>query len=130
MHDEAASKGALARVREIALSFPEVNERPSHGAPTWFVRDKRSIATFADDHHGDGRLAIWVAAAPGEQEALVDEDPDRFFRPPYVGVRGWLGVALHPEPDWRRVEEILEDGWRLVAPKKLVAVWDAEREAS
>lgn len=130
MHDEAASHDALARVREIALSLPEVSERPSHGAPAWFVREKRTIAMFADDHHGDGRLAIWVPAPSGEQETLVGEDPDRFFRPAYVGPSGWVGVVLHPAPDWIRVEELIEDAWRHVAPKRLVAVFDAERQAS
>ena len=111
----------LARVRKICLSFPEIEERLSHGAPTWFVRGKKTIATFSDNHHGDGILAVVCAAPPGVQEAMIDEEPDRFYRPPYVGGRGWLGVRLdRPCPD-RELRAILEDAYRTVAPKTLVA---------
>lgn len=130
MHDEAISQEALARVRELAMALPEVSERLSHGAPAWFVREKRTIAMFSDDHHDDGRLALWVPAPSGEQEALIADDPGRYFRPPYVGPSGWVGVILHPAPDWQRVEELIEDAWRHVAPKRLVAVYDAELDAS
>ena len=84
----------LARCGRSAQSLPEVTERPSHGSPAWFVRDKKTIAMFVDDHHGDGILGIWCAAPPGVQEQMIDEDPDVFFRPPYVGHRGWIGVRL------------------------------------
>lgn len=108
------------------LALPEANERLSHGGPAWFVRDKRQFASFADHHH-DERVAVWLAAPPGVQEALIDEDRERFFRPPYVGVRGWLGVYLDlPEdPDWAELAELLEDAYRMVAPKKLLAELDA-----
>jgi hypothetical protein len=116
---------ALARVRKICLALPEVNERPSHGAPTFFVRDKKTFVMFHDDHHGDGRLAIWCAAPLGAQEAMVQAEPDRFFRPAYVGHRGWLGLRLDRELDWGEVAEVIEDAYRTVAPKTLVARLDA-----
>jgi hypothetical protein len=117
---------ALARVRKICLSLPEVNERPSHGAPTFFVRDKKTFVMFHDDHHGDGRLAIWCAAPPGAQEGMVQAEPGRFFRPAYVGHRGWLGLRLDRELDWDEVAEVIEDAYRTVAPKTLVARLDGE----
>lgn len=96
----------LETVREICLSFPEVSERLSHGSPTWFFREKRTLATFVDDHHGDGIVGIWCPAFPGVQEAMVALEPDRFFRPPYVGPSGWLGhmprAVSRPWPRSRR----------------------------
>ncbi len=111
----------LARVRKICLSFPEVVERLSHGSPSFFVRGKKTIAMFVDDHHGDGILGIWCAAPPGAQQAMVDEEPDRFFRPPYVGGRGWLGVRLDRECPDDELRAILTDAYRVIAPKTLVA---------
>lgn len=115
---------ALTSVREACLALPEVEERLSHGAPTFFVRGKRSFVMFHDDHHGDGRLALWVAAAPGVQAEMVDEEPERFFVPPYVGHRGWLGVRLDCDPDWDEVAGVCVDAYRQVAPKTLVARLD------
>jgi len=109
---------SLARVRAICLSLPEATERPSHGEPAWFVRDKKLFAMYADHHHDD-RLAFWCAAPAGAQEAMVASDPTRYFRPPYVGPRGWLGVYLDVEVDWQVVAEILRDAYLAVAPLKL-----------
>jgi hypothetical protein len=122
----AASRAvtALARVRKICLALPETSERLSHGAPTFFVGSKPTFLMFAENHHGDGRLAIWCAAPDGAQEALVAADPERFFRPPYVGYRGWIGVRLE-RPDWKLVEGIIEDAYRRVAPPKFIALLDA-----
>lgn len=117
---------ALDEVRRICAALPEVTERASHGAPSFFVRDKKTIAMFHDDHHGDGMLAIWCAAPPGVQVELVETEPDRFFRPPYVGHRGWLGVRLDRSPDWEEVAAILADAYRVVAPKTLVARLDGD----
>jgi hypothetical protein len=111
----------LERLRGICLGLPETSERPSHGAPSFFVRDKKCFVMLVDDHHGDGRFAIWCAAPPGNQELLVQADPERFFRPPYVGHRGWLGVMLHGKVDWDEVAGIVEDAFATVAPKKLLA---------
>jgi hypothetical protein len=96
----------------------------SHGSPAWFVREKKTLAMYLDDHHGDGRLAIWCPAPAGVQEAMVREEPERFFRPPYVGPSGWLGVRLDREPDWDEISGIVEDAYRKVAPRKLVALLD------
>jgi hypothetical protein len=120
-----ASERQLQRVRKICLSFPEVTERPSHGSPAWFVRDKKTIVMFVDDHHGDGILGVWCAAPPGVQQTMIEEEPDRFFRPPYVGGRGWLGVRLdRPCPD-DELRAILADAFRCIAPNTLVRQLDA-----
>jgi hypothetical protein len=115
------SDESLEQVRQLCLGLPETTERLSHGAPTWFVRDKKTFVTYMDDHHGDGRLAIWCAAGAGVQRLLVEESPVRFFVPPYVGHRGWLGVRLDVQVDWDEVAELVEDAYRVVAPKRLVA---------
>jgi hypothetical protein len=111
----------LDKLRQLCTALPEVTERLSHGEPTWFVRDKKTFVTYADHHHDD-RLGFWCAAPEGVQELLVANEPERFFRPPYVGHRGWLGVYLDAEPvDWDRIAEIVEDADRVIAPKSLVA---------
>jgi hypothetical protein len=112
--------GALERLRQICLALPETSERPSHGAPSFFVRDKKCFLMLLDDHHGDGRFAIWCAAPPGNQELLIAANTDRFFRPPYVGHRGWLGVLLNDGVDWDELEGIVEDAFASVAPKNLL----------
>jgi hypothetical protein len=111
----------VAALRRLCLALPETTERLSHGSPTFFVRDKKTFVMYLDDHHGDGRLALWCAAPPGAQEELIEQDPERFFRPPYVGHRGWIGVRLDRELDWGEVAGIVEDAFRQVAPKKLIA---------
>ncbi len=83
----------LARVRRICMSIPGTSEKISHGEPTFFS-PKRVFAMFADNHHGDGRVAVWLPAALGVQTALIEEAPEIYFRPPYVGVSGWVGVEL------------------------------------
>lgn len=108
----------LLRTREICLALPEVTERLSHGSPTWFA-GKKTMVMYLDDHHGDGRLALWVAAPPGVQGEMVTQEPERFFVPPYVGGRGWLGVRLDRSPDWGEVAGIVEDAYRTVASKRL-----------
>ena len=115
---------ALEEVRRVCLALPEVTEKLSHGSPTFFA--KKSFLMFHDDHHGDGRLAVWVAAPVGAQDEMVTAEPGRFFVPPYVGHRGWLGVRLDLEPDWDEVAQIIVDGYRTVAPTKLLALLDAE----
>ena len=110
----------LAKLREICLAFPETSERLSHGAPTFFVREKRSFLMVLTNHHGDGRFAIWCAAPDGMQKMLVETDPERFFVPPYVGHRGWLGVRLDRDIHWDELTGIAEDAYADVAPAKLV----------
>ena len=111
----------LERLRRICLALPETSERLSHGAPSFFVREKRCFLMLLDDHHGDGSFGIWCAAPAGHQELLVAADPERFFRPPYVGRRGWLGVRLNDEIDWDELEGIVEDAFATVAPPKLLS---------
>jgi hypothetical protein len=119
----------LEALRTACLALPETSERLSHGEPTWFVREKKTFVTYSDHHHDD-RLAFWCAAPPGVQEALIGSDPERFFRPPYVGHRGWIGVYLDLEapPDWAELGEIVVDAYRVVAPKTLVAGLDRQPE--
>ena len=119
----------LESLRRICQALPEVEERLSHGEPTWFVRGKKTFVTYADHHHDD-RLAFWCAAPEGAQEVLVGSDPERFFRPPYVGVRGWLGVYLDVPVDWGLIEELVRDAYRTVAPKRLATAleWSPSRE--
>ena len=113
------------RLREICTALPEVAERPSHGTPTWFVRGKKSFAqVWPDGHHSDELPHLWCAASPGAQEMLVEAAPDRFFRPPYVGHRGWLGVRLDGDVDWDEIADLCRDAYRAVAPAKLVAQLD------
>ena len=114
------SATALERVRALCLALPEATERPSHGSPAWFVRDKRCFVMFLDDHHGDGRLALWCAAPEGMQNALVAGDPEAYFVPPYVGHRGWVGVRLDRALPWDEIAGAIEDAWLSVAPKRLV----------
>ena len=113
----------LERLRRICLALPEAVERLSHGEPTWFVRGKKTFAMFADHHHDD-MLAFWCPAPPGVQEELVRTEPERFFRPPYVGHRGWLGVRLDVDVDWAEIDRIVREAYRQVAPKTLAALLD------
>ena len=116
------------RLRAICLALPEVTERPSHGAPTWFVGDKKSFVTlWADGHHDNHFPHLWCAGQPGEQAAMIAVDSARFFRPPYVGGRGWIGVRLDPPPpvDWAEIADLCEDAYRAVAPARLIAQLDA-----
>jgi len=121
-YTEADVDAALVEVRRICLDLPEATEKLSHSSPTFFVR--RTFVMFHDDHHGDGRLAIWCAAPDGAQALMVESEPERFFVPPYVGHRGWLGVRLDVDVDWDEVAAIVEDAYRTVAPRKLVALLD------
>jgi len=110
----------LDAVREICLGLPETSERLSHGAPTFFIRAKRSFATVWDNHHGDGRFALICAAPDGMQAALVEADAERFYVPPYFGHRGWIGVRLDHGFDHDEIAGILEDAYAEVAPPSLV----------
>jgi hypothetical protein len=118
--DARTRRRTLERLRGLCLALPETSERLSHGAPTFFVREKRAFLMVLTNHHADGRFAIWCAAAEGMQEMLVEGDAERFFRPPYVGHRGWLGVRLDRGVDWDELAGIVEDAYVDVAPSKLV----------
>ena len=116
----AERRAVLERLRGLCLALPETSERLSHGAPSFFIREKRCFLMVLDDHHGDGIFGIWCAAPPGNQELLGAANPDRFFRPPYVGHRGWLGVRFNDGVDWDELEGIVEDAFATVAPAKLL----------
>ena len=113
----------MERLRRICLRLPETTERLSHGEPGFFVRDKKLFVMLDQHHHGAAHVGFWCAAPAGAQEELRAEDPERFFRPPYVGHRGWLGVRLLgeglAEPDWDEITEIVRDAYREVAPTSL-----------
>lgn len=114
------SEDQLERVRRICATLPETVEKLSHGEPTFFV-GKRVFAMFANNHHGDGRIAVWLPAPPGIQEMLITTSSETYFKPPYVGVRGWIGIVLANIGDEDLAFHI-RDGWWLVAPKKLQAI--------
>ena len=111
------------RVRAICLALPEVTEKLSHGSPAFFV-GKQFVMLWPHGHHDNGFAHMWCAAAVGAQEGLVSADPAKFFRPPYVGSRGWIGMRLDGRVDWGEVETICEDAFRTIAPKRLVAKLD------
>ena len=113
----------LARFRRVCLALPEAHEKEAWGAPTFRVRNKM-FAMYMDDHHGDGRIGLWIKAPDGAQELLVSGDPRRFYVPPYMGPSGWVGVLLQPRPDWSQVAELVEEGYRMVAGKRLCAELD------
>jgi hypothetical protein len=113
------SDGPLARLRALCMALPEAREVEAWGAPTFRV--KTMFATYAAPGHYGDRAAAWVKAHPTSQRVLVSAAPDRFFVPPYVGPKGWVGVYLDgPDTDWDELAELLKDAWRASAPKKLV----------
>ena len=116
---------ALARVRAVCLALPETTERLSHGGPAFFVRNKTCFVMFLDDHHADGRLALWCAAPDGVQADLVETDPERFFRPPYVGHLGWLSVQLPGIQD-AELRAICLEAFTTVAPSSVVKMLRAD----
>lgn len=118
----------LDRVRRLCAALPGSEEKISHGAPTFFV-GKKVFCMFVDNHHNDGRIAVWLPAPSGLQEMLLANAPEKYFKPPYVGVRGWIGVELRKV----RVQELafhLNEAWRLIAPRKLQATVAASRSKS
>jgi predicted DNA-binding protein (MmcQ/YjbR family) len=121
----ATSLRLIERARRICLALPDAQEKVSHGEPTWFAGAGKVFAMVDDHHHGAPHLSLWLPASRGAQEALVASDPDRYFRPPYVGHRGWVGVVLDTKPDWDVVAELVENAYRLVASRRLVARLDA-----
>ncbi len=123
--ESAEGRAALERLRKVCAQFPEVAERPSHMTPTFFIRDKKVLCHLWDDHHGDGRLALWCPAPAGLQADVVEREPDRFFVPPYVGHRGWIGLRLDIDPDWDEVAAVIDDAYRVAAPQTLIKQLDA-----
>lgn len=113
------STDITARVRAICLRLPEATERPSHGAPAFYV-GRQFVMLWPEGHHDHDFAHLWCAAPVGAQEGLVDREPERFFRPPYVGGRGWVGVRLDGDVDWEEIAELCVDAYCAVAPARLV----------
>jgi len=113
----ASREEHLLRVRRLCAALPQTNEKLSHGEPTFFVGGKVYVM-FANNHHNDGHVAVWIPVPPGFQATLLKTEPCKFFMPPYVGVRGWIGIELAAISDEELAAHICE-AWRLIAPRKL-----------
>lgn len=114
------AKSPVDRLRAICLALPEATEKEAWGDPTFRVRDK----IFAMLKQGDGRPSLWCKAPPGSQMVLTGADPERFYVPPYVGHKGWIGMRLDRRPDWNEVTELVRRSYRLTAPKRLASRLD------
>ena len=113
----------LEKVRAIIEAWPETSEKLSHGAPTWWG-GRKTFATYHSGGYDDGKRAVWIKAEDGAQKALIEGDPERFYRPKYLGPSGWVAVRLEGKVDWDMVRELLLDGYRLVAPKRALKLLD------
>lgn len=122
-----ARRSPLDRLREIIESWPETSEKRSHGAPTWWG-GKKTFACYHSGGYDEGRRAVWIKAPEGAQEALIAADPERFYRPKYLGPSGWVGLRLEGRVDWKEVRGLLWQGYRLVAPKRVLARLEAAGE--
>jgi hypothetical protein len=112
----------LTRVRKLCLALPEAHEVEAWGEPTFRVKNKLfAMYASSENHHGAGRASVWLKAGRGNQDVMVHADPARFFVPPYVGPSGWVGVRLEGRVDWKELDMLLRDAYRLVAPKRLAA---------
>jgi len=120
-----SERAAVARLRAICRALPEVTEKIAWGELTW--RAGKIFAQMDTHHHGADHVAVWLPARPGVQEALVAEDPEQFFRPPYVGHLGWIGIRIDRNPDWKVVAGLVADGYRRIASPRLVALLDDAR---
>ena len=119
------TRNALAKVRKTIEAWPETSEKLSHGSPT-FWGGRKTFATLHDNHHGDGRQALWIKSTADAQDDLVAMNPGLFFIPPYVGPSGWIAIRLDRGVDWGMVESLLEDGYRMVAPKRALKQLDEQ----
>ena len=113
-----AARTPVERLRAICLALPETTEKTAWSEPTWRVKGKL-FAQLDNHHHGADHLAVWLPAPLGEQESMIYLDPARFFRPPYVGQRGWVGVRIDRRPDWALVATLVKQAYREVAPPRL-----------
>jgi len=113
-------KQPIDRLRKICLALPEACEKEAWGDPTFRVRDR----IFAMEKRGDGRSSVWLKAPEGSQLVLVGADPERYFVPPYVGHKGWIGMRLDADPDWSEVEALVRRSYRMIAPKRLAALME------
>jgi predicted DNA-binding protein (MmcQ/YjbR family) len=115
----ASDRRLIERVRKICMAFPEANERVSHGEPTWFAGKGKVFAMIDGHHHDSPHLSVWLPQPVDAQEALIGADARRFFKPPYVGGKGWVGVVLDTRPDWAVVAALVRDAYLHVATAKL-----------
>ena len=113
----------LLKIRRICLNFPETEERLNHGMPAFAVKN-RSAFVFVQESKKRKRASIWFKALREVQEELIEQDPDRFFAPPYLGPAGWVGLRLDIDLDWSEVAQAMEEAWRLVAPKRAIKELD------
>ena len=119
---------ALTRLRKLCLALPEAHEVEAWGEPTFRVRNKLfAMYAGSGNHHGAGRPAVWCKASATNQALMVEAEPERFFVPPYVGPSGWVGVWLDDDPDWDRVDLLVEEAWRCIAGPRLVKEWSSRR---
>jgi hypothetical protein len=114
------SEKSLKRLRKICLALPDTSEKLSHGEPTFFVY-KKVFAMFDNNHHNGGHVGIWIPARPGMQQILIEEAPDTYYKPPYVGVKGWVGIELEKVDD-DALAAHLHEAWKMIAPKRLTAM--------
>jgi hypothetical protein len=120
---------ALDRLRRICVEFPEFHEVKAWGEPTFRVKNKL-FAMYADagNHHTEGRASVWIKASAANQQLMIRAMPEKFFAPPYVGPSGWIGVYVDKDVDWDEIRALLEDGYRMVAPKRVLAAFDAQSQ--
>ena len=116
----------IERLRAICLSLPETQEVEAWGEPTFRVKNKIfAMHATSGTHHSPNRPAVWILSVSMEQDLILRARPDKYFKPPYVGPSGWIGAWLDGNPPWGEIEELLRDGWRRRAPKKVAALLDA-----
>ena len=118
----AAAQRPLDRLRTLCLALPEAHEVEAWSEPTFRVKNK-IFAMYADsdNHHGAGRPCVWMKSTHLIQDMLIHEDADRYFAPPYVGPKGWVGIRLDKRPNWTTIGELLHDAYLLTAPKRIAA---------
>lgn len=111
-------KALFERIQKLCLSFPGSIERLSHGTPTFFINNKQSFVQYWVNHHNDGIIALWASAAAGVQSILIESNSEVYFRPPYVGHLGWIGIRLDRDATWTEISGVVEDAYLNKAPKK------------
>ena len=125
----SSATSPLDRLRKIVQGWPEVSERLSHGSPT-FWGGKKTFCNYHDSDEAHGGRAIWIKATHDAQHGLIEADPQRFFAPPYVGPSGWVAVRMTPGVDWTMVAQLLQDAYRMVAPKRALRLLDGDQDKS
>jgi hypothetical protein len=117
--DSPKDRALFEKIRDLCLSFPGTSERTSHGAPTFFIQDKKSFVQYHNNHHGDGKVGLWCASPSGIQMMHVESKPNIFYIPAYVGHLGWIGMRLDRDAEWKEISNVITDAYLTRAPKKL-----------